>query len=97
MFGGRDPGNGGVVDGVLQSGGAADGVIDGREVEGACIDVVLRQVLREVLALDLQAVMSLFLCRAFDHVLEGRADVEVADAHGVRVGDDGIGRVSVHL
>ena len=90
-------GDGEVVDGVLQGDGATDGVVDGRQVERSRVDVVLREVLAQVLPLDLEAMAGLDLCRPLDHVPEGGADVEVAHTHGQCIRDDGVGRVAVHL
>ena len=83
-----DLGDGEVVDGVLEGDGAADGVVDGGQIERGRIDVVLRQVLAQVLPLDLEAMACLVLRRPLDHVLEGQRDIEVVDAHGQSIGDD---------
>ncbi len=91
------PGDGEVVDGVLERGGSTDGVVDGGEVQRRRVDVVLGEVLAEILPLDLEAVTGLVLGRALHHEAERRRDVEVAHAHGIGVGDDGVRRVAVHL
>ena len=68
VLGRGDLGDGEVVDGVLEGDRAADGVVDGGQVERAGVDVVLAQVLAQVLAFDLEAVPVLGLRGALDHV-----------------------------
>ncbi len=58
---------------------------------------MLSQVLREVLAFDLQAMTGFGLVSPFDHRRQRGVQVEVAHAERVGRGDDGIGGVAVHL
>ena len=71
-LGGGDVRDGEVIEGVFERRRTAEGVVDGGQVEGACVHVVLGEVLAQVLALDLEPVTGLLLGGALLHVPAGR-------------------------
>src|SRR5437588_306559 len=67
-----------VVDRVFECLGTADAVVEGGPISTRRVDPTAREVLVEVLALDVPSGTGAGCARTLDHVAQRRADVETA-------------------